>query len=270
MPKNSNPTCQSTRDAKLNESGPAAGPQPAVVRQNTAGLTGRLRKRMRAGLVALCMAGTAASAWAQQPRLDDAPQTCPQGAGTVRGATPADFTDICAGVAKALEFLGRHGVQATEPVVFVVTPTLPEEAGPTAVGCYIERRRQVYVVPYAAFRRNRTWFGVPITREMYRLLAAHESAHAVAACHFQIPAPTIQAKEYIAYVTMFSVMPPAVRKQALRTIQTEGFSSLYRFTPLLYMFDPMRFGAEAYRHFAAAPDQTAIVRGILEGELLTD
>lgn len=269
MPKSLNPTCQCTHGATLTAPALAPGPRRAVTLQQAAGPRSHLCRWMRASLATLCLAGAAASAWAQ-PQLDDGPQTCPHGTATVRGATPADFTDICAGVAKALEFLDRHGVQATEPVVFVVTPTLPEEAGPTAVGCYIERRHQVYVVPYAAFRRNRTWFGVPITREMYRLLAAHESAHAVAACHFQIPTPTIQAKEYIAYVTTFSVMPPAVRKQALRTIQSEGFSSLDRFTPLLYLFDPMRFGAEAYRHFAAAPDQTGIVRGILEGQLLAD
>jgi hypothetical protein len=69
---------------------------------------------------------------------------------------------------------------------------------------------------------------------------------------------------------MFSVMPTQLRQQALRKVKTEGFSTLDRFTPLLYSFDPMRFGAEAYRHFAAATDQTAIIQGLLVGTVLQD
>ena len=125
-------------------------------------------------------------------------------------------------------------------------------------------------MPYAAFRQHKTWFGVPITREMYRALASHEAAHAIVGCHFKIPRPTIQAKEYLAYVAMWSGMDPMLRSKALRTLHTEGFNSLDRFTPLLYMFDPMRFGAEAYRHFTTAPEQTALIHAILSGTALTD
>lgn len=81
---------------------------------------------------------------------------------------------------------------------------------------------------------------------------------------------TIQAKEYLAYVTMFSVMPAALRDQALRKVRTEGFATLDRFTPLLYSFDPMRFGAEAYRHFAAAADRHAVIQDLLAGTVMRD
>ncbi len=104
----------------------------------------------------------------------------------------------------------------------------------------------------------------------YRALATHEAAHAVGACNFTVPNPTIQAKEYLAYVTMFSVMPAELRSQALKNTRTQGLQSLDRFTPLLYSFDPMRFGAEAYRHFSATPEQTAIVRDLLAGKVLRD
>lgn len=173
-------------------------------------------------------------------------------------------------MAAALEFLSLHGVKPTEAVAIKVTTDIPPEAGPTAAGCYIEQRRQIYVVPYSTFRKNKTWFGVAINRELFRALATHEAAHAVGACNFRIPNPTIQAKEYLAYVAMFSVMPAALRSQALRKLKTEGFTTLDRFTPLLYSFDPMRFGAEAYRHFAATTDQTAIIQGLLAGTILQD
>lgn len=65
-------------------------------------------------------------------------------------------------------------------------------------------------------------------------------------------------------------MPPALRSSALRATHTEGFDSLECFTPLLYMFDPMRFGAEAYRHFTASPDQAAVMREVLDGRALRD
>jgi hypothetical protein len=166
--------------------------------------------------------------------------------------------------------LATHGVTATEPVALEVTTRIPQEAGPTAAGCYIEQRRKVYVVPYSTFRKSKSWFNVPIDRRLYRSLAAHETAHAVGACNFKVPNPTIQAKEYLAYVAMFSVMPAGLRSQALRRTKTQGFESLDRFTPLLYSFDPMRFGAEAYRHFDQAPDQTALIRDLLAGRVLQD
>lgn len=220
-------------------------------------------------LLALALAMSSAAAMAQ-PKLAAEVRTCPGGGATVSGASPADLSDVCAGVLSALKFLASHGVTPTEPVAIEVTESIPEEAGPTAAGCYIEQRRRVYLVPYSTFRKNKTWFGVDINRELFRALAAHEAAHAVGACNFKIPNPTIQAKEYLAYVTMFAVMPTDLRRKALREVKTEGFASLDRFTPLLYSFDPMRFGAEAYRHFSAAPDQSTIVRSLLEGRVLQD
>jgi hypothetical protein len=219
-------------------------------------------------VLGLVLASSTAVASAAAPR--DEPVPCPDTAAVVRGAEAPDFSDVCRGVAAAIAFFARHGVRPTEPVSIEVTRTLPPEAGPTASGCYIERKRRVFVLPYALFRKSKTWFGVPIDRAMYRALASHEAAHAIAACSFSIPNPTIQAKEYLAYVAMFATMPPDLRNKVLRITRTEGFDRLERFTPLLYMFDPMRFGAEAYRHFSKAPDPSSVVREILGGKVLLD
>ena len=56
----------------------------------------------------------------------------------------------------------------------------------------------------------------------------------------------------------------------MRATQTVGFDSPDRFTPMLYMFDPMRFGAEAYRHYSSVQDRAALVRAILDGKALAD
>ncbi len=53
-------------------------------------------------------------------------------------------------------------------------------------------------------------------------------------------------------------------------MRTEGFDSIDRFTPLLYMFDPMRFGAEAHRHFSNAAEPSRLIQAILDGEVLRD
>jgi hypothetical protein len=204
---------------------------------------------------------------------DQAPglaKDCQDGGARVVGANETDLADICEGVSSARSFFASHGIRPTEPVAIEVSPKLPAEAGPTAAGCYVEQRRRVFVVPYATFQKNKTWFGVSINRAIYRSLAAHEAGHAIAACHFRIPNPTIQAKEYLAYVAMFSAMAPELRAKALKGARTEGFTSLDRFTPLLYMFDPMRFGGEAYRHYSKVSDATALVEAILAGKELVD
>jgi hypothetical protein len=210
------------------------------------------------------------SLWSPGSAEASVTRPCPDGAAVVSGAGAQDFADICQGVASALSFFSTHGVPAPEPLTIEVTQRLPAEAGDTAAGCYLESQRTVYVVPYASFLTNKTWFGVKIDRAMYRALASHEAAHAVAACRFLIPHPTIQAKEYLAYVAMFSTMPPALRARALKGVPAETFSSFDRFTPMLYMFDPMRFGVSAYRHFSAEPNPTPVIRSVLSGQALTD
>jgi len=220
---------------------------------------------------ALLLVGLLSCAEAAPPAADSAgPRACPTAAVAVAGADQSDFEDVCHGAAAAIAFFTAHGAEATEGISIEVTPRIPADAGPTAAGCYIEHRRKAYLLPYPAFKKNKTWFGVPISRATYRALATHEAAHAIAACLFRVPHPTIQAKEYLAYVAMWSGMDPMLRNKALRILHTEGFSSLDRFTPLLYMFDPMRFGAEAYRHFTAAPEPAALIDVILSGAALTD
>jgi hypothetical protein len=219
-------------------------------------------------LAASLLAASGGNAWSEAGSHAQ-PRNCPDAGATVVGADTADFADICSGVASALKFFASHDLRPNEPVSVEVTRSIPPEAGPTAAGCYLENRRRVFVLPYSAFRKSKTWFGVSINREIYRTLAAHEAAHAIAACNFRIPNPTIQAKEYLAYVAMFSAMPPRLRTQALRATPTVGFDSLDRFTSLLYMFDPMRFGAEAHRHFNDVTDQTELIRAVLDGRALS-
>jgi hypothetical protein len=65
------------------------------------------------------------------------------------------------------------------------------------------------------------------------------------ACAFAIANPTIQAKEYLAYVAMLSTMPAALRARVLKAYQDAAFADDDRITGLYDMFDPMAFGVAA-------------------------
>ena len=220
-------------------------------------------------LIAACVVTVAMPVASAHAALAE-PRACPGDSAVVAGASDADFADICQGVRAAIDFFALHGIRPTEPVSMEVAASMPAEAGATAAGCYIEQKRKVFVVPYDGFRKNKTWFNVPIDRALYRALAAHEAAHAISACHFSIAVPSIQAKEYLAYVAMLGSMQAPLRDRVMRATQTVGFDSPDRFTPMLYLFDPMRFGAEAYRHYSSVQDRAALVRAILDGKALAD
>lgn len=79
---------------------------------------------------------------------------------------------------------------------------------------------------------------VPIDRRLYRSLAAHEVGHALGSCNFAIPNPSIQAKEYVAYITMFATMDAALRARILKASPGLSLSSVFYacFTFIIQLF----------------------------------
>ncbi len=189
------------------------------------------------------------------------------------GAAPAaDAADACNGARAAIDFLVRHGAVTSEPIEIAIVDTLPNVVGATAAGCYVASERRVYLLSYAAFRaKHKDWFGLPIDRHLYRSLAAHEVAHALMSCsRVGPPPPSIHATEYVAYVTMFATMDDARRRRALANLPGSGFADASKITPVFYLFDPMRFGAEAYRHYLRHADGAGFLRAVLSGTALVD
>ena len=186
------------------------------------------------------------------------------------GASAADFKDVCHGVRAASSFLLSHGLPGEPELTVEVTAALPVAAGPSAAGCFLAEKQRAYVLTYAQFQKRRAWFGVPITRGLYRSLATHETAHAIAACHFTAKDPSIQAKEYVAYVSMFSTMPPQLRAKALNSLPGKGFSNIERVSSFVYLFDPMQFGANAYRHFVGLESPAAFLSDVLSGRVMSE
>jgi hypothetical protein len=188
----------------------------------------------------------------------------------IEAEEPTDHRDMCDGVKNALAFFRRLDLGLSQPLVIRVVPKLPDAFGKNLVGCYSPAKQTVYVLAFSAFERRKTWFEVRVNRAVYRSLATHEVAHAVAGCHFKVSTPTLHAHEYVAYVTMLATMNPALRAQILARRPGTGFEDESEINELTYAFDPMRFGIAAYRHYLKEGNGDAFLLQVLSGEALTN
>jgi hypothetical protein len=167
-------------------------------------------------------------------------------------------------------FLASQGLDAGEAIAIDIVEVLPDTADPSALGCYLDRERRVAVLTYAEARRRETWFGIPLDRSLYRSLVAHEVAHAIGACNFKLAQPSIQAHEYVAYVTMFSTMAPDQREDVLARYPGDGFEDDAQMSSTIYLLDPLRFGVAAYRHFLRSENGRSYLQRVLEGKALVE
>lgn len=187
---------------------------------------------------------------------------------SIKVSEAVDHQDICRSTDDALTFFRQLDLEPSGPLVVEIVSSLPDAVSKTAVGCYLEDERRILVLTLPAFQERKKWFGIPIDRIMYGSVVTHEVAHAVASCSFQIPDPAIQAKEYVAYVAMFSMMNPNLRKRILLANPGAGFDSELEMNEVIYMFAPMRFGVEAYRHYLKKEHGDTFLLRVLSGNAL--
>lgn len=214
----------------------------------------------RPSATAICLGVHAAMA---SEALD--PVSCDIDGVTVQASRAEDAADACRGAGDAIDFFRANRLETAITVRIHVRDVLPPEAGRNAAGCFLDRDGMVVMRPYAQFREYGTWFNVGIDRRMYRSLAAHEVAHALAAANYTMAEPGIQAKEYIAYVTMFATMDAKLRARILAANAHARPAGAGGLTALLYMFDPMRFGVASYRHYLELDDGPVYLGAVLAG-----
>lgn len=219
--------------------------------------------RTGAWWMTLCLAVHSGAAFAESGQT-----TCEALGVRVLASLAQDAADACRGAKDAIDFFRGRRLKTDISIEIHVQDDMPPAAGPGAAGSFLEREGRILILPYAAFRRNETWFGVPIDRHLYRSVAAHEVAHALAAANFSIPNPSIQAKEYIAYVAMFSSMDPALRARILDAVPQLVSGRAVRLTAPLHMFEPMRFGVESYRHFLDLESGHVYLQEVFAGKAL--
>ena len=241
--------------------GPARSPQP---RRTFAGT-------LKVCAVAAALAAGACLGSAVAREAGASGQTRCEGTRVVvHGGSPADAALICDGARAAIGFFAGQQLDTAIDVDVEVVPALPEKATPSAVGCYVPAQRRVYVLPYAKFARREGWFGVAVDPAMYRSLASHELAHAIAACNFRAERPSLAAVEYVGYVAMLSVMQPDLRRRVLAANPGEGYDADPQINSTVYLMDPTRFAVESYRHFLRPGNGTRYLRALLDGSILLD
>ena len=180
----------------------------------------------------------------------------------------SDTQAACAGAADAIRFLRTLGLVTTGQIDLRIVDELPGSQISSRSGCFIVSERCAYLLPLHKLQELGTAFDLPVDRTLYQSMAAHEVAHAIAADNFVVPAPRIEAQEYIAYVTMLGTMAPNYRDLLLAKYPGEGFTTETEINTIVYLFDPLRFGVKAYRHYLNAENGKAFVQRILAGQAL--
>lgn len=227
-------------------------------------------------LIAACGLPLQVDAQAQQPAAPSASAgpdpgiACPGIPVRVSGSGQADRALACEGAALALRFMAPLELQAPDILPVDLVDQLPAGLRSDAVGCYATSSRRILVLRYAEFQRRREWLGVPVQPALYRAVVAHEVAHAMAACRpSERPLPTA-GHEYFAYVVMFASLPSALREQVLRRLPGCGFDDPAQINDMVYGFDPMRFGADAWRHWSRQRDGMDTLRRLLDGQIVEE
>jgi hypothetical protein len=188
----------------------------------------------------------------------------------VHSPVHADALIACEGARDAIGFLASQGLVVSIDITIELLDRLPTVVSPSAAGCYLESERRALTLVYSQFRKFNTWFGIPIDRSLYRSIVSHEVAHLVAGYNFRIPKPSIQAKEYIAYITQFSTMEPVLRELVLARFPIEGFEGDWQMKSTIYMLDCMYFGVRAYRHFLKPGNGCDYLHKVLTGKALVE
>jgi hypothetical protein len=212
---------------------------------------------------------SAANSFAAEETMTLATTACDAPNLFILSGNAEDVAAACDGAAAARDFLGSYGLDVSSDIWVEILPTLGSTPKDNAAGCYLASKDRVLVLDYAAFLKLGDWCGIPIDRALYRALVTHEAAHAIAACNFKIPRPSIPAQEYIAYVTMMATMDAEKRDSVMSRFAGKGYETEQQMNTTIYLCDPMRFGVQAYRHFLRRVDGGDYLNAILSGKVLS-
>jgi hypothetical protein len=200
-----------------------------------------------------------------------APARCPQGNVVVEADDARDFETGCRGAAAAAEFLAASGLDVGIPIEISFVDVMPEIVAATpSVGCYVRARSRIYVLTFARCRQQRLAHDVAIDRPVHTGLVAHEVAHRIVAANVRQVRLSMVAQEYIAYVTMYATMPEIPRERVLGRIPGDGFDSEVQIDATVYLIDPVRFGAQAYRHYLKPGVGRSFIASVLNGQVLVE
>lgn len=174
----------------------------------------------------------------------------------------------CEAAVAAAAFFSAIGLDANVSFRLAIVDRLPEGADPQALGCYHRAENTAWVLVESACKAPEASFGLTMNAALHRSLIVHEVAHAIASRHFRVAQPGVAAQEYIAYVAQLATMPAELREQVLSRYPPGGDESPSHLNSYVYMMDPGRFAAIAWRHHEGPEGGPTFVRAILEGSAL--
>lgn len=189
---------------------------------------------------------------------------------TIVAADGSDVALACEGAAAAISFLKAQGLDVDTEINIEIVPTVTEDGTCEAAGYFYASEGKILVLNYTEFRKFEQWLRVPISDSIYKGLVAHEVAHLIAMHNFEVPKPTIQAQEYVAYVTTLATLEPDLRELIFLQFTGDGYETEQQMNTTVYLCNPMRFGVEAYRHFVKKGSKENYFNAILAGRALAD
>ena len=210
--------------------------------------------------ISLCVLGAAGFALAREV-------SCPHTNVTVISVDDHDVGIACEAAREAVGFFAANGLDTSGPVKVRLVRELPDVASSSSYGCYDHRSRTVCMLHFHECLEQGPWANFAIDRTLYKSLLTHEVAHALADMNFAVQRPNTLAHEYLAYVTMFATMPAGERKRVLEQFPGTGFDSVDQMSVTYYLMNPLRFGAEAYRHFLKLGDKKTFLKDVLSGRV---
>jgi len=210
--------------------------------------------------ISLCVLGATGFALAREV-------SCPHTNVTVISADDHDVGIACEAAREAVGFFAANSLDTSAPVKVHLVSELPDVAGSLSYGCYDHRSRTVCMLHFSECLEQGPWGNLAINRTLYRSLLTHEVAHALADMNFAVQGPNTLAHEYLAYVTMFATMSAGERKRLLEQFPGTGFDSVDQMSVTYYLMNPLRFGAEAYRHFLKLGNKKTFLKDVLSGRV---
>lgn len=200
-------------------------------------------------------------------------QPCSNSMVMVTLSQPEDCETACTAVIDALFFLETNGFRL--PGLIHVDPMgrITEGVLGDAFGYFDSQTGRIHVQNFSTSQevvQGLGIFGLPMNRDLYRSIVAHEAAHLIADHNFTMESPSPAAQEYIAYVTQLATMPPGLRDRILTNFPGEGFRTSTQINSLVYMFSPEKFAVGAYRHFVRAENGAVFFRRLVTGEIRLD
>ena len=198
---------------------------------------------------------------------------CPNSKVVVALSQPEDCEIACTGAIDAISFLEANGLRLAGPINILPMGRITDEILADAFGYFDSRTERIYVQGFSASQRavqGLGIFGLPMDRDLYRSIVAHEVAHLIASHNFTMKSPPGMAQEYIAYVTQLATMPPGLRDRILANFPGEGFRTSMEISPVIHMLSPENFAVRVYRHFVRTENGAAYFHRLLTGEIRID